>query len=174
MDGKYLDGLMGGKNDAGNPFSKDDKAMMRLFDMLMQQQNMALPKWATQRPQNGQQLMRQLSANAGQMAMPGGYVGAVRMPPAGMNRHGATRPQPQMGMGQLNKYGQGPEATFYQQSTRGGMTPISALFPLGVTQGWNPFGDFQRKQKRKNDKPGGKKDDKPGKGGRPGLDDMGK
>ena len=52
------------------------------------------------------------------------------------------------------------EATFFQQSTRGGMTPVSAISPLGVPLTCNPFAAYQRRTKadRQDDKKGGGKD----------------
>lgn len=114
-----------------------------------------LPPWATMQPKTPNQLMRQLSGNAGQFAMPMGPVGAVRAPAYGMGG------KPQMGLGGTS-YGQQPnmgEATFFQQSMRGGMAPIAAMSALGVPKGWQPFKGY---------KPGGgKKDDDKGGGKKP-------
>ena len=87
-------------------------------------------------PTDTSQLLRQLSFNAGEMGMPGGYVGAVQLPSYGSTLQPVNNPD-------MSKYGQGAglgEATFYQQSMKGGMTPISAMSPLGVPDGWNPGG----------------------------------
>ncbi len=133
-----------------------------------------LPPWATQRPQSTQQLLRQLSGNSGQTPMPGGAVGAIQMRPLGTGR--PQTGQVMRGIGD-NYGGKGGEATFFAQSTRGGMAPISALGTLGRPQQWNPFDDWVKRTLTGDDdkdkpKPGDK--DKP-KGGTGGfnLDDMG-
>lgn len=78
-------------------------------------------------------LLQQLSANAGQMAMPGGPVGGVIQAPQGSGR-------PPVMMDPAT-YGQtGGEATFYRQSINGGMAPISAVGNVGVPDAWNPTG----------------------------------
>lgn len=92
--------------------------------------------WRRVMPTDTSQLLKQLSYNAGEMGMPGGYVGAVQLP-----AYGET--QPPVNNPDMSKYGQAPglgEATFYQQSIKGGMTPLAAMSPLGVPQGWNPGG----------------------------------
>ncbi len=92
--------------------------------------------WRRTLPTNTTQLLRQLSYNAGEMPMPGGYVGAVQIPAYGSSAKPVNNPD-------MSKYGQAPglgEATFYQQSMQGGMTPISALKPVGVPSNWNPGG----------------------------------
>lgn len=92
------------------------------------------PDWRRQLPTDTSQLLRQLAFNAGEMGMPGGYVGAVQLPAYGTNLPSINNPD-------MSTYGQAPgygEATFYQQSMKGGMTPIAAMSPLGVPEGWNP------------------------------------
>lgn len=112
-----------------------------------------LPDWATRMPANTTELLRQLSANVGQQAMPGGYVGAVTLPAYGSSQ------QPTQGI-DARTYGQGGgESTFFQQSMRGGMTPLAGLAPLGVPQGWDPFGtakppkEDDKKKKKDKGKP---------------------
>lgn len=98
--------------------------------------------WRRVMPTDTSQLLRQLSYNAGEMGMPGGYVGAIQLP-----AYGET--QPPVNNPDMSSYGQAPglgEATFYQQSMKGGMAPIAAMSPLGVPQGWNPGGDDLGKQ----------------------------
>ena len=92
--------------------------------------------WRRVNPTDTSQLLRQLSFNVGEMGMPGGYVGAVQLPAYGSGLPPVNNPD-------MKTYGQTPgygEATFYQQSMKGGMTPVSALSPMGVPQGWNPGG----------------------------------
>jgi hypothetical protein len=95
--------------------------------------------WRRQMPADSTQLLRQLSYNAGEMGMPGGYVGGVQMP-----SYQTGGPQlPAINNPNMATYGQQPgygEATFYQQSMKGGMAPIAAMSPLGVPEGWNPGG----------------------------------
>lgn len=96
----------------------------------------ASESWRRELPTDTTQLLRQLSFNTGEMGMPGGYVGAVQMPSyqTGGNLPAINNPD-------MSKYGQQPgygEATFYQQSMKGGMTPVAAMSPLGVPEGWNP------------------------------------
>lgn len=93
-------------------------------------------KWRRVMPTDTSQLLRQLSYNAGEIGMPGGYVGAVQLP-----AYGET--QPPVNNPDMSKYGQGKglgEATFYQQSMNGGMAPIAAMSPIGVPEGWKPGG----------------------------------
>lgn len=93
-------------------------------------------KWRRVMPTDTSQLLKQLSYNAGEMGMPGGYVGAIQLP-----AYGET--QPPVNNPDMSKYGQASglgEATFYQQSMNGGMAPIAAMSPLGVPEGWNPGG----------------------------------
>lgn len=93
-------------------------------------------KWRRVMPTDTSQLLKQLSYNAGEMGMPGGYVGAIQLP-----AYGET--QPPVNNPDMSKYGQAKglgEATFYQQSMNGGMAPIAAMSPLGVPEGWNPGG----------------------------------
>lgn len=92
--------------------------------------------WRRTMPTNTTQLMKQLSYNAGEMGMPGGYIGAVQQPAYGSTQAPVNNPD-------MTKYGQAPgigEATFYRQSMNGGMAPIAAMSPLGVPAGWNPGG----------------------------------
>jgi len=92
-----------------------------------------IPQWASRIPQNVTELLRQLSANAGQPAMPGGQVGAVTQPAFGSTAAPSV-------MTSAKGYGQtSGEPTFFQQSLYGGMAPISANSPLGVPENWNPF-----------------------------------
>lgn len=94
------------------------------------------PAWRREMPKDTSQLLRQLSFNAGEIGMPGGYVGAVQLPAYGSTQAPVNNPD-------MSKYGQGQgigEATFYQQSMKGGMAPIAAMSPLGVPDGWNPGG----------------------------------
>jgi hypothetical protein len=96
----------------------------------------AQPAWWERNPTDIIELLRQLSVNAGQMGMPGGYVGAVQKPAFG------TGGQPMIPQ-EMRTYGQAPnmgEATFFQQGMNGGMAPIAAMSPLGVPAGWNPLG----------------------------------
>ena len=98
--------------------------------------NGPVPDWAKEQPTSIAQLLRQLSANAGQSAMPGGMVGAVQTRPFGSG--GDARM-----LTNMTGYGQQPnsgEATFYRQSIKGGMTPVSAVSSLGVPEKWRPFG----------------------------------
>ncbi len=122
-----------------------------------------LPEWATRAPTDTTELLRQLSGNVGQMTMPGGPTGAVTLPAWGSGE------QAQVGF-DPKTYGQGAgEATFFGQSTRGGMTPLSAISPLGVPQGWNPFGSAtptpKPDDKKDKKKGGGDKDKQPSAGG---------
>ncbi|MEN6539136.1 MAG: hypothetical protein ABFC67_05950 [Mizugakiibacter sp.] len=92
--------------------------------------------WQTQTPANVTELLRQLSANAGQMAMPGGPVGGVQQGAFGSNLPAINNPD-------MRTYGRTPgygEATFFRQSMQGGMAPIAAMSPVGVPQNWNPTG----------------------------------
>lgn len=92
--------------------------------------------WRRENPTNTSQLLRQLSFNAGEMGMPGGYVGAIQTPAYG------TGLPPKM-LTDTKNYGREPgygEANFFQQSMKGGMAPIAAMSPLGVPEGWNPGG----------------------------------
>lgn len=92
--------------------------------------------WRRKMPTDTSQLLKQLSYNAGEIGMPGGYVGAVQLPAYGSNQPPVNNPD-------MSKYGQAPgigEASFYQQSVNGGMAPIAAMSPLGVPAGWNPGG----------------------------------
>jgi hypothetical protein len=104
------------------------------------------PAWATRAPTSTPELLRQLSGNVGQMTMPGGPVGAVMQPAFGSGRP-ATQQMIPARYGRQPGYG---EATFFGQSMTGGMTPLSAITPLGRPKGWNPYQSPQ----------GGKKDDK--------------
>lgn len=91
------------------------------------------PAWATRTPSKIKEILRQLSANAGQNFMPGAPVGAVRQGPFGSNM------QPQKKFDPLT-YGQtGGEATFFSQAMGGGMAPLAALMNLGVPNKWDPF-----------------------------------
>ncbi|MFT3987176.1 hypothetical protein [Aestuariivirga sp.] len=109
-----------------------------------------LPTWATRQPVDTTELLRQLSGNVGQSAMPGGYVGAVQIPAWNSGGVASQGIDPltygQTGTGQPNG-----AATFFQQTVNGGMAPVSALSPLGVTKGWNPFGLSTEKTKDKDD-----------------------
>lgn len=101
-----------------------------------QGQQAADASWRRVMPTDTSQLLKQLSYNAGEMGMPGGYVGAVQLP-----AYGET--QPPVNNPDMSTYGQAPglgEATFYRQSINGGMAPIAAMSPLGVPAGWNPGG----------------------------------
>lgn len=103
--------------------------------------------WRRKMPTDTSQLLRQLSFNAGEMGMPGGYVGAVQLP-----AYGST--QPPVNNPDMTTYGQQPgigEATFYQQSMKGGMAPIAAMSPLGVPAGWNPGGTGSSAQQQLQD-----------------------
>lgn len=94
--------------------------------------------FATEFPNSPTQVLRQLSANAGQMGMPGGYTGAVQLPAYAPGRTAKPVLNPDM-----RTYGQQPnmgEARFFTQSMTGGMTPIASMTPLGVPQNWNPLG----------------------------------
>mgnify|MGYP000278753504 FL=1 len=122
-----------------------------------------LPTWATRQPVDTTELLRQLSGNVGQAAMPGGYVGAVQIP--AWNSGGtATQGIDPLTYGQTGKGQPNGAATFFQQTVNGGMAPISALSPLGVTKGWNPFGltsdDSKTKDKSKS-KSSSQPDDSP-------------
>lgn len=91
-------------------------------------------KWRREMPTDTSQLLKQLSYNAGEMGMPGGYVGAIQLPAYGSTQAPVNNPD-------MSKYGQADgigEATFYQQSMKGGMAPIAAMSPLGVPEGWKP------------------------------------
>lgn len=130
----------------------NDDPLQKLLRLFMGgAQRGPMPTWATSQPNDTTQLLRQLSANAGQMPMPQGPVGAVQQPAFGSNRAPIQNPN-------MHTYGRKPgmgEATFFQQSTRGGMTPISALTPLGVPAVWNPFAGYQRHLKEQRDGNGG-------------------
>lgn len=92
--------------------------------------------WRRQMPTDITTLLRQLSVNAGEMGMPGGYVGAVQLPAYGSGLSPVMNPN-------MTTYGQQPnigEATFFQQSMKGGMAPIAAMSPLGVPENWKPIG----------------------------------
>jgi hypothetical protein len=157
----------GGGGDDKNARRNLNNNFQMLIDMMFGGgKKAAIPPWASRPPVNIQELMRQLSGNAGQMPMPGGPVGAVRTQPTmpGMNRVGGQMVNPAA----MNRYGQqGGEATFFQQSTRGGMTPLSALGMLGSGFRWNPFegwrgkgggggnGDDDKNDDDKPNKPGG-------------------
>jgi hypothetical protein len=105
----------------------------KLLEQISAAKQPGLPSWATRQPVDTTELLRQLSGNVGQMPMPGGPVGSVVTPAWGSGG------QAQVGF-DPRTYGQtGGEATFFQQSMRGGMTPISAISPLGSGQGWDPF-----------------------------------
>lgn len=101
--------------------------------------------WRRQLPTDTTQLLRQLSFNVGEIGMPGGYVGGVQMPSYQM-----PGPQlPAINNPDMSKYGRQPgygEANFYQQSMKGGMTPIAAMSPLGVPEGWAPGGKDLKSQ----------------------------
>ena len=87
--------------------------------------------WANRQPANITELLRQLSANTGQSAMPGGRGGDVRISPFGSN-------QPSQQNVPAAHYGEtGGETTFFNQSQNGGMRPISSVQPVA---GWNPLG----------------------------------
>lgn len=93
-----------------------------------------VPDWAKHLPQNGTNAARQMSMNAGRVAMPGGATGAVWIPRVG------TDAQPTMDIdpatyGMRNNYG---EATFFQQAMNGGVAPIAAFNSLGQPKAWNP------------------------------------
>lgn len=110
------------------------------------------PAWAKRMPTNGTDAARQMSMNAGMLGMPGGQVGAVRLPPVGSDA------KPTMAFDPFH-YGMSPnygEATFFQQNMRGGVSPISAIAPIGVPKNWNPG------VAPKPAKGGGGKDPKPG------------
>lgn len=93
--------------------------------------------WQRQNPTNVTDLLRQLSANAGEIGMPGGYVGGVQIP-----AYRTDGPQlPAINNPDMRTYGRTPgygEATFYRQSMQGGMAPIAAMSPLGVPEDWKP------------------------------------
>lgn len=92
--------------------------------------------WRRENPTSTSQLLRQLSFNVGETGMPGGYVGAVQLPSYGSGAAPVNNPD-------MRTYGRTPnlgEATFYRQSMKGGMTPIAAMSPMGVPEGWNPGG----------------------------------
>lgn len=94
----------------------------------------AAPNWWQQMPAGVVELLRQLSVNVGQMPMPGGHVGSVQRPAFGAPGQPVMNPD-------MRTYGQTPgmgEATYFTQSMTGGMTPISAVSPIGVPAGWNP------------------------------------
>lgn len=104
--------------------------------------------WRRVMPTNTSQLMKQLSYNVGETGMPQGYVGAIQLP-----AYGET--QPPVNNPDMSKYGQASglgEATFYQQSIKGGMTPIAAMSPLGVPADWNPGGSSNTDTKTALDK----------------------
>lgn len=90
--------------------------------------------WRRRNPTDNTELLRQLSFNAGEMGMPGGYVGGVQLPAYGSNLQPVSNLDP-ASYGRTPGYG---EATFYQQSMKGGMAPISAMSPMGVPQDWKP------------------------------------
>jgi hypothetical protein len=97
--------------------------------------------WRRENPTDVNQLLKQLSFNAGEMGMPGGYVGGVQMPSYQM-----PGPQlPAINNPDMKMYGRTPgygEATFYRQSMKGGMAPIAAMSPLGVPTDWKPGGNY--------------------------------
>jgi hypothetical protein len=137
----------------GTDGKSDNSGISALLRAIMGSGRGPIPDWASQKPDSIQQLLRQLSANAGQMPMPGGQVGAVLQPSFGSSRPATTNYNPA-------NYGQRPglgEATFFQQSMKGGMAPISAITPLGVPKNWNPFATYQQHviDQRKNRGKGG-------------------
>jgi hypothetical protein len=91
--------------------------------------------WAYRAPLDITELLRQLSANVGQTPMPGGRGGSVRNPAFGSPAKPEMNPDP-------FHYGEtGGETTFFNQTTKGGMAPISALpTNLGYPADWNPLG----------------------------------
>ena len=98
--------------------------------------------WRRSLPTDTTQLLRQLSFNAGEMGMPGGFVGGVQMPSYQMGGN-SSQQLPAINNPDMSKYGRQPgygEANFYQQSMKGGMAPIAAMSPLGVPEGWAPGG----------------------------------
>ena len=98
--------------------------------------NNELPNaWAYKLPTTLIDLLRQLSANVGQMPMPGGMSGDVRMPAFGSSQQAETNVDPA-------HYGEtGGETTFFNQTMKGGMAPITALpTALGYPASWNPLG----------------------------------
>lgn len=124
------------------PASDGKGGLDKLLQAILGGDTGPVPGWAARKPQDMGELLRQLSGNAGQMAMPGGQVGAVRIPAFGAGG------SPQMGTGGAT-YGRQPglgEATFFQTSMKGGMTPISAVSPLGVPQGWAPYAGMGKKK----------------------------
>lgn len=118
--------------------SKNNKALQDLIKQFTT--SLSAPKpdetWRRELPKDTTQLLRQLSFNAGEIGMPGGYVGAIQLPSYGSSAQPINNPN-------MATYGRAPgvgEATFYQQSMKGGMAPIAAMSPLGVPEGWNPGG----------------------------------
>jgi hypothetical protein len=108
----------------------------------------ATDAWRRTLPTDTTQLSRQLSFNAGEMGMPGGYVGAIQMPSYRMGGD-SSQQLPPINNPDMSKYGRQPgygEATFYQQSMKGGMAPIAAMSPLGVPEGWAPGGKDLKSQ----------------------------
>lgn len=92
-----------------------------------------VPDWAKTKPDTIAQLLAQLSANIGTEAMPGAPIGAVVQQP-----YGSTEPA-QM-VTDPSQYGElGGGATFFTQTNRGGMVPISAAIPGLTPESWNPF-----------------------------------
>lgn len=93
----------------------------------------AVPDWAKTKPTTIEQLLAQLSANIGTEAMPGASIGAVVQQP-----YGST--QPAQMVTDPSQYGElGGGATFFTQTNRGGMVPISAAIPGLTPESWNPF-----------------------------------
>lgn len=92
------------------------------------------PKWAKHLPKNGVNAARQMSMNAGNVAMPGGATGAVWIPRIGTDAKPTMNIDPAT-YGMRNNYG---EALFFQQAMNGGVAPISAFKTLGVPKNWNP------------------------------------
>lgn len=95
--------------------------------------------WAFRMPLDNSELLRQLSANVGREAMPGGRGGAVRVPSLPGYGQNADLPSPV----NPSTYGQdGGEATFFTQAIGGGMTPLYAMQDsLGYSPSWNPLGN---------------------------------
>lgn len=95
--------------------------------------------WAYRLPLDYSELLRQLSANVGREAMPGGRGGAVRVPSVpgyGMNTPALPNPI------DPSTYGQDAgEATFFTEAIGGGMTPLYAMQDnLGYSSSWDPLG----------------------------------
>lgn len=95
--------------------------------------------WAYRLPLDFSELLRQLSANVGREAMPGGRGGAVRVPSVpgyGMNTPALPNPI------DPSTYGQDAgEATFFTEAIGGGMTPLYAMQDnLGYSSSWDPLG----------------------------------